>query len=130
MKWGDDMRRVAVIIAVFLCIYALKGFFEKGSEEAITGGIVVGVEPKVVNESNPEFKIYLRSTENKDDVVEIKIEKMNRTIVREIKAGEELWIPMSINPVNTTTTTIIKITARSMNLNASSSASLLVLGGG
>ncbi|RLI76782.1 hypothetical protein DRP04_12315 [Archaeoglobales archaeon] len=122
------MKRVAVIIAVFLCLCAQKEVVEKGGE-AITGGIAVGVEPKIVNASNPNFKIYLKSTENRDDVVEVKINSIvNKTIVREIKAGEELWIPVTIEIPDVNTT--ITVTARSRNLNASSSATLLVLGGG
>ena len=121
------MKRIAVIIAVLLCLCAQKEVVEKGGE-AITGGIVVGVEPKIVNASNPNFKIYLKSTENRDDVVEVKIEPVNRTIVREIKAGEELWIPVTIEIPDVNTT--ITVTAKSRNLNASSSATLLVLGGG
>jgi len=97
------------------------------------GGVSVGVEPKVIHASNPNFKIYLKSTENKDDVVEIFIDSfVNKTIIVNINAGGELVIPINISNLTYNLTEIekIMIVAKSRNLNSSSSTTLLVLGGG
>jgi len=101
-------------------------------KEPISGGVAVGISPKVIYADRGEnitFNIDLQSTENVKDIVTVFLNGsiINKTIIQEIKARENMSLPINIwiplNAVNAS----FKARVDSQNLNSNASATGIIL---
>jgi hypothetical protein len=101
------------------------------SKEAVSGGVAVGISPRVIYAERGEnitFSVDLVSTENIDDKITIKIDNSwtNQTLIHEIKAGATDSIPVNIKVPSDAGNISIKVSALSLNLNATSSTAGMI----
>jgi hypothetical protein len=100
-------------------------------KEAVSGGVAIGISPRVIYADKGEnitFSVDLVSTENIDDSITIKIDNSwtNQTLIHEIKAGATDSIPVNINVPSNAGNMSIKVSALSLNLNATSSTAGMI----
>lgn len=101
-------------------------------KEHISGGVAVGVSPKVIYAQmgeNVSINVDLHSTENADDTITVKIEGtwISMMLVQDIRAGEDASVPIHITVPTDAANMSYTVKATSHNLNATSSTTGIII---